>query len=111
MTDKQFMLCVQEAQNYTDRDAYISDICLSSLWGDGYDDQIPEDRIEAIGAIFDACHRNIKEIASMAGMSNRKLAEHFCIPYVTVEAWSAGKRESPAYVRLMMQECLGLISR
>ena len=111
MTDKQFMFCVQEAQNYTDRDAYTSDLCLSSVWGDAEGDQIPEERIEAVGSIFDAVHRSVKEIAADAGLSNRKLAEHFCIPYVTMEKWSSGKRESPPYVRLMMQECLGLLNR
>lgn len=111
MTDKQFMTCVAEAANYTDRDAYVSDLSLSSMWGDSEDDAIPADRIDALGDIWDACHRSIKAIAADANMSGRKLAERFCIPYRTVEDWSAGKRECPIYTRLMMQECLGLLRR
>lgn len=111
MTDKQFMTCVSEAANYTDRDAYISDLCLSSMWGDAAEAEIPAERIDALGDIWDACHRSIKEIADLAGLSRRKLAERFCIPYRTVEDWSASRRESPIYTRLMMQECLGLLTR
>lgn len=111
MTDKQFMACVSEAANYSDRDAYISDLCLSSMWGDADDAEIPADRITALAAIWDACNRSIKEIAADAGLSCRKLAERFCIPYRTVENWSAGSRECPIHTRLMMQECLGLLCR
>lgn len=89
MTDKQFMACVSEAANYADRDAYISDLCLSSMWGGEENADIPAERIDALGDIWDACHRSIKEIAALAGLSQRKLAERFCIPYRTVEAWSA----------------------
>lgn len=111
MTEKQFMVCVSETSNYTDRDAYVSDLCMSSIWGDAIDADIPEDRIDALSSIWDACHRSIKAIATGAGMSCRKLAERFCIPYRTVEDWSAGKRDCPIYVRLMMQECLGDLER
>lgn len=109
MTDKQYSTCATEAQNYTDRDAYISDLALSSIWGDGPDDPIPQDRIEKLESIYDAVHRSIKDIAKDAGLSQRKLAERFCIPVRTVEDWCAGKRTPPDYVRLMMQELLGLL--
>ena len=109
MTDKQFALCWHEASNYNDRDAYVSDIALSSTWGDSPEDDIPEKRLEKLGEIWDAAHRNVKGIAAAAGMSQRKLAERFCIPYRTMEAWCMGDRVPPDYVRLMMQECLGLI--
>lgn len=111
MTDKQFMTCVSEVANYADRDSYISDLCLSSMWGDAEGAEIPAERIEALGNIWDACHRSIKQIAADAGLSCRKLAEHFCIRYRTVENWSAGTRDCPLHTRLMMQEILGLLKR
>lgn len=111
MTDKQFFLCVSETDHYTDRADYISDLALSSIWDDSETEQIPEDRIEVIGQIWDACHRSVKDIAAAAGMSQRKLAERFCIPYRTVEDWCTGKRACKLYDRLMMQECLGLLKR
>lgn len=71
----------------------------------------PQDRIDAIGKIWDACHRSVKDIADAAGLTQRKLAVRFCIPYRTVEDWCAGKRVCKLYDRLMMQECLGLLKR
>lgn len=111
MTDKEYLCCVSEVEFYSDRDAYISDLALSTMWDDPEDADIPAERLEALGEIWDAYHRNVKEIAAAAGLSCRKLAERFCIPYRTMEEWSAGRRESPVYVRMMMQECLGLIHR
>ena len=43
MTNKQFYICVGEATGYPDRDAYISDIALSTLWEDGESNEIPPD--------------------------------------------------------------------
>lgn len=111
MTNKQFYILVGDATCYTDRDAYISDHALSSIWVDNESIEIPPERIAALGSIWDACNRSVKDIASAAGLSNRKLAERFCIPYRTVEDWSTGKRECNIYIRLMMQECLGLLRR
>lgn len=111
MTDKQFMACVSEADNYTDKDAYISDLCLSSMWGDAEDADIPAERVEALGNIWDACHRSVRDISVLSGLNQRKLADHFCIPYRTVQDWHANRRPCPIYTRLMMQECLGLLIR
>ncbi len=111
MTNKQFYILVGEATVYTDRDAYISDLALSAMWEDGESNEIPPERIADLGSIWDACNRSFKDIASEAGLSQRKLAERFCIPCRTVEDWSTGKRECNIYIRLMMQECLGLLRR
>lgn len=112
MTDRQFCVCVTEADNYSDRDAYVSDLALSSMWGDAEDASIPQERIDFLIQLWDACHRSVKEIAAAAGLSNRKMAEHFCIPQRTIESWcGSAKRSCPGYVRLMMQECLGLLHR
>lgn len=113
MTDKQFATCVNEAIGYADRDAYISDLCLSTMWDDAEDADISAERIEVLSVIWEACHRSIKEIAAAAGLSQRKLAEHFCIPYRTVEDWcnEKSKGNCPIYTKLMLQECLGLFRR
>lgn len=108
MTNKQRIACIQEAQHYTDRDAYVSDLALSSIWG-LHNGDIPASRLEALGKLYDAVNRSVKDIAAAGGFSQRGLAERFGIPYRTVEDWCAGKRECPIYTRLMMQELLGLI--
>lgn len=111
MTDKQRSLCIAEVQNYKDRDSYISDLSLSSIWGDDPETTIPQERLEKLGSIYDACHRSARDIASASGMSHRKLAERFSIPYRTMEDWCSRKSKCPVYIRLMMQECLGLIKK
>ncbi len=109
MTDKQFGYCCTEACNYADRESFISDLALSSMWGDGESSEIPVDRLNELGKIWDACHRSFPDIAAASGLSNRKLAERFLIPYRTAEDWAAGKRCPPLYVLLAIQECLGLL--
>lgn len=109
MTITQYRTAVAESGNYAARDAYVSGLALSTVWGDSEDADIPTDRVEQLGQIWEATHRDVKGIAAAAGLSCRKLAERFAIPYRTVEDWSAGKSTCPIYVRLMMQECLGLV--
>jgi len=104
-----YQTCLSEALNYTDRDAYISDLALSSIWGDDESANIPTDRLDWLGQLWDASHRSVKEIAAAAGLSQRKLAERFAVPYRTMENWCGGQRECPVYVKMMMQECLELV--
>ncbi len=111
MTDKQFYFCCQEVASYTDRESFISDLALSSMWGDGESSDIPASRLTELGEIWDACHRGFKDIAAASGLSGRKLAERFLIPYRTAEDWSTGKSRMPLYARLAIQECLGLLDR
>lgn len=108
-----YQVCLSEAANYTDRDAYVSDLALSSIWGDDEGADIPQHRLDWLGQTWDAYHRSVRDIAAAAGMSHRKLAERFGIPRRTVENWctdSSSARSCPVYVRLMMQECLELFS-
>lgn len=51
---------------------------------------------------------DVKRIAAAAGMSCRKLAERFDIPYRTMENWSSGVASPPPYVLAMMREILGV---
>lgn len=111
MTDYQFRLCVSEAAEYNDMDTYVSDMALSSIWGDDPDDDIPQERLDHLAGIYSAVHMDVKGIANRAGLSQRKLAERFCVPYRTMEDWCSGRRECCIYIRLMMHECLGLLHR
>lgn len=111
MKNKQFYILVGEATGYPDRDAYISDLAMSTMWEDDESSEIPPERIAALGSIWDACHRSVRDIVASAGMTQRAFAERFCIPLRTVEDWCTGKRECAVYLRLMMQECLGLLRR
>ena len=111
MDIKTFYLIFGDALSCNDRDAFVSDWSLSSIWEDSPEDDIPPERISQLGSIWDAAHRSMREIAELSGLSQRKLAERFCIPYRTVENWCLDLRTPPDYVRLMMQECLGMVAR
>lgn len=102
---------VSESLNYTDPDAYVSDLALSSIWNDPEDAPIPKERIDMLREIYTATHRTISDIASAAGLSNRQLAFRCAIPQRTVENWSNGDRECPPYVLLLIQEALGIFKR
>ena len=108
MKISQYNTAVSEVSNYADIDSYLSDMALSSIWCDPEDAPIPKQRIHDLSQIWDACHRTVKDIAALNGLSQRKLAERFCIPYRTMEDWCRGVRECPLYTRLLMQQCLGL---
>lgn len=111
MTDNQFIYAWREAMTYTDRDAFVSDMALSSAFPAPEDGSIDQDLIDHLGSIWDAAHRSVRQIAADAGLSSRKLAEHFGIPYRTMENWCAGTNKCPDYARMMMQECVGLLNR
>ena len=109
MTNKQFSLAFTEASNYTDIDAFISDLSLSSIWEDAPEDDIPADRVEQLREIFMAAHRSVREIRASTGLSQVQFAARFAIPRRTFEDWES-LGTCPSYVRLMMQEALGLTS-
>lgn len=109
MTIKQYNVCLSEVENYSDKDAYVSDLALSDIWEDVETADIPSERVEWLGELWEAYNRSIKDIAKAANLSQRKLAERFGVPYRTAEAWCEKKRECTLYLKLMMQECLGLL--
>lgn len=106
---KYYPLIIEEMENYTDKDSYVSDIALSSFWEDP-DDMltVPSERITYLQNLWDICHMSIKDIAKLAGLSQRKLAERFAISYSTVEKWCAGTFKPTVEKQLMMCECLGI---
>lgn len=103
---KRRLECVREMGAYTDRDAYVSDMALSSLWGDAEDAQIPQERIDELGHLWDVIHGGVKRISNRHRLSCRALAERFCVPYRTMENWSSGTATPAPYILLMMEEVL-----
>lgn len=108
ITIEQRRACVSESMTYTDRDAYISDMAMSSVWEDAEGAEIPADRIEELGRIWDRTHRDFRDVVTASGLSCRKVAERFSVPYRTAEDWHGGKSTPPVYVLLMIQEILGI---
>lgn len=108
MNLKQYQFCIRELPECADIDAYVSDLALSSIWGDAPEDDIPPERIEQLRAIFQAASRTVPEIAASAGLNITNMSIRFSIPYRTMQDWFLGNRPCSLSNRLMMQECLGL---
>ena len=113
MNNKIFSVAWTEAISgaYADRDAYVSDLALSSIWGDGEDAETPADRLDTLSSIWDAAHMSIKDIRAASGLSRTAFAEHLCIPYRTVQDWERGLRACPGYLRLLIAEHFGIFRR
>lgn len=95
-----------ETGAYTDREAYISDMALSSIWGDAEDADVPAERIALLGAIWDGAHCTIPELIRKYGMTQTGFAQYFGIPLRTVQHWCLGERACPPYVAAMAAEIL-----
>lgn len=111
MTDKQFCTIFDAALASSDRDAFVSDWSLSSVWGDAPDADIPADRIDTLQRLWDAAHLTIRDIRSATGLSQAAFAARYCIPRRTVENWESGARQCPDYLRLLLARDAGLYAR
>lgn len=111
MNDHTFSTLWAEALTATDRDAYVSDWTLSTIWGDDPDAEIPQERIAHLDQIWDAAHMSVRQMCKAAKLSQVALAQRFCIPYRTVQNWCGDVSKCPDYVRLLLAEALGLIKR
>ena len=89
MNDKQFCILWGEALNYADRDSFISDAALSSIWGDAEDAQISADRLRELGRLWDAANMPVRRIRDHLELTQAEFAFP-CAPC------SAGKKTAPA---------------
>lgn len=111
MTDKLFYTLWAVALDCADRDAYVSDWALSSAWGDAPEADVPADRVEELGYLWDAAHLTIRDIRAHTGLSQAAFAVRYCIPRRTVENWESGDRQCADYVRLLLAEAAGMYVR
>lgn len=102
MTDLQFDAALKDALNYAEREAFASDWALSSVWGDTPEDDVPQQRIDDLGRIWDIAHMTFADILKVSGRTLTDFALHYTIPYRTAQHWKAGTRECPLYLRLLL---------
>ena len=110
-TDKLFYTLFGDAITSPDRDAFVSDWSLSSVWGDAPDAEIPADRIDLLARLWDAAHLTIRDIRQHTGLSQAAFAMRYCIPTRTLEDWERGVRSCPDYLRLLLAQATGLYVR
>lgn len=109
MTIYQYHLALTEIENYTDRDAFVSDLALSSAFPEESDITVTASELILI---WDAYHMTIRDLRTAADLSRMDFSRRFCIPIRSVENWECNgpnSRECPTYVRLLIAEALGLM--
>lgn len=106
-SDAQFSIFWQEAANYTDADTYISDMALSSMWGDVESAEIPQERINQLRRIWNAYHMDARQIRAASGLTQAAFSERFLIPKRTVGNWDTSVNAPPDYVKVLILKELG----
>ena len=102
MTDKQRKFAVSESLNYTDEDAYVSDIALSIEF-DGA--EITDDLINELRELWQIAHMSMADIRKKSGLSRVAFCDKLLIPIRTAENWESDKssrREPPLYVKFLI---------
>ena len=107
MTNHQFYTLWGEAITSPDRDAFVSDAALSSLWGE--DDADPMVHVPELEKLWDAAHTGVKAIREFAGMTQAEFAARHLVPLRTLQRWEKG--ECPEHIRLLLLESEGVYRR
>lgn len=100
MTDKQVYILAGEANNYKDRDAFVSDSTLSSIWGDE-GKEISTAIIDQCGILWDAVNLPFSELRARMGLTQAQMAERLCVPRRTLENWEY-RGTCPVYIRILI---------
>lgn len=98
MTDKQFYAAFRTAQQYSDPDAFASDVATEDL----------PDLAEELRHVWRYAHITVREIVQYTGLSQTDFAYRFAIPLRSVQNWISGSRDCPPYTRLMLARLCGL---
>lgn len=107
MTSKIFSAVWSDALTAADRDAFVSDWALSSIWEDAPDGDTIIDHAELCGRVWDLAHMSVADIRHAAGLTQAAFAERFCLPLRTLQNWEIRGGCAP-YIRMMFARLCGL---
>lgn len=93
---------IMDALSNHDRDAFVSDWALSSIWGDEPTAPIPVDRVQRLAQLWEDVRKSVAQLRAMTGLTQAKFAAWYNIPHRTVQNWESGASNAPEYVRLML---------
>jgi len=105
MTSEQLSLSWAEAAQYSDPDAFASDLILSEMF-------LPEDPaaepdlslVPALRQIHRAAAGSFRDFLAVVGETQSSLSRRYGIPLRTVQGWTLGERQCPPYVRRLIYE-------
>lgn len=109
MTDDQFYIVWGAALEEKDKDAFVSDWTLSSMFADENEMDINPELVDELEAIYKVAHMSVRDIVAESGLSQIAFARKFCISRRTIGNWCTGKRKCPDYNRLMFCRLLGIL--
>lgn len=109
MTDKQIYQAFGEAVNYTDQDAFASDVALSMLEPDKPDQEVDLELFEQLRVLWHVANDPFKGLLERMGLNQSQCSRRFCIPLRTIQGWAGETRSAPHYVLLMMAELSGIV--
>lgn len=109
MTDKQINTYFGETANYSDPDAFASDVALSLLDPEDPDQEVDMELAEQLRVLWHVARDTYKDFFRLLGLTQTQVSIRFCIPLRTVQRWAAEDNTPPLYVRLMMAEAAGLL--
>lgn len=107
--DEDFFHIVSSVGDLTDRDEFVSEWALSGIWGDAPDADIPQERVEWLGTLYDVLTMPPKALLTITGRSARRTAMHWGIKARTAEDWASGKNRMLPHARLMLASEAGLL--
>ena len=107
MTDKQFCQAFREARQYSDPDAFASDVALSDIFPAVEDNDLPA-LVEELHHVWRYAHITVREIVQHTGLTQANFAQRFVIPLRTLESWLGGTSACPPYTRLMLAKLCDL---
>lgn len=111
MTETQLSLAIKEAPNYTDPDAFASDMLLSAAFIEPGDYETEPDlaQVDDLRRVWTICAAPFRDFLSLMGLGQSALSRLHHIPLRTVQNWASGTSECPTYTRIMMARLAGLM--
>lgn len=109
MTDKQIYAALGQTSNYTDPDAFASDVALSLLDPDDPVQEVDMALVEQLRTLWHVANDPFKALLKRVGLNQTQCSHRFCVPLRTVQNWARDVRSCPDYIRLMMAEGTGVL--
>ena len=113
MTDTQITHAFSEAPNYTDPDAFVSDLLLSAAFLPPDDPEAQPDLTQTapLRRIWQAANLPFRALLSELGLTQTGLSKRYGIPLRTVQGWAGETRTPPLWLRLMLADLAGWLER
>ena len=118
ITDRQYYVSVSEMPNYTNKQNYVSDLSLASIWYEekpiGVDLAILTDNdideiVNFLNELWEIVNNGTKYIRSKIGLSQEKFSKRFLMSIATVKMWESNVNKYPISDMVHIGKITGLL--